>query len=99
MRKRNAFAAALVSLLLVGAGCGAKQDTSGQVQLQPGQEGRMEAKTEVKTDGSIDAEVDAMLEVGDDEQELLQGSNSDAMELEADDAELNAYSESSYEVK
>ncbi|HTK05196.1 MAG TPA: hypothetical protein VL500_06420 [Candidatus Eisenbacteria bacterium] len=99
MRKRYAFGAALVSLLLVGAGCGATQDTSGQVQLPPRQEGKMEAKTEVKTDGSVDATVDGILEDGDDEQELLQGANSDAAELDTDKAELKAYSDSDYEVK
>lgn len=99
MRKRLAFAAAMASLLLVGAGCGAKQDTSGQVQVPPRQEGKMEAKTDVKADGSVDSTVDGILQDGDDEQELLQGANSDAAELDADKTELKAYSDSDYEVK
>ena len=99
MRKKYAFAAAMASLLLVGAGCGAKQDTSAQLQLPPRPEGAMEAKTDMKAEGSVDATVDGILEDDDAEQELLHGSDSDAMELDADKTELNAYSESSYEVK
>jgi len=90
-----AYAAAVAALLFVGAGCGASQDTTAGLQTPPKQQGRMEAKTE----GSVDATVDGILKDSDDEQELLHGADSDAAELDADKAELNAYSDSSYEVK
>lgn len=90
-----AYAAAVAALLFVGAGCAARQNTGAEVQLPPRQEGRMEAKTE----GSVDATVDDILKDSDDEQELLHGADSDAAELEADKAELNAFSDTEYEVK
>ena len=97
MKKHMAFSAAVASLLLVGAGCGASQNTQADLQVQtpPGQQGRMEAKTE----GSVDADIDSILEGSDSEQEMLRGSESDSLELEADKAELNAYGEGSYEIK
>ena len=91
-----AFAAAVAALLLAGAGCTAQTNTEAGLEARPpAPEGVMKAKTE----GSVDATIDDILKDGDDEQEMLRGSESDAAELDADKAELNAYGEGTYELK
>lgn len=97
MRKTTyVLGAAAILLTLVGAGCPAKQ------KLEVRTEAEVETGAETKMPvlgGSVDASVDAILKSGDEEQ-MEQGKvESEADEVGADKTELNAYSESNYEVK
>lgn len=99
MRKRFAYVA-LSALLFVGAGCAAKQEASLEAQV-PGPNAAMEAKTgaavELNAAGTVDATVNAIIDGVDAEMKAETEANADA--TVNDTAELNAFSEGSYELK
>lgn len=98
MKRNLAYAAAVAALLLVGAGCTARESTTTELEQQ-GRPAAPEGAMKPKAEGSVDATVDAVIKDAGDEQELQRGAENDATELDADKAELNAYGDASYEVK
>lgn len=99
MRTRFAYVA-LSALLFVGAGCAAKQEASLEGQL-PSPDAAMEANVntavELNAAGTVDATVDAIVDGVNAEQKMQAEADADA--TVNDSAELNAYSEGSYELK
>ena len=99
MRTRLAYVA-LTALLFVGAGCAAKQEASLEAQV-PGPDAAMEAKSgaavELNAAATVDATVDAIVDGVDAEMKAEAEANADATVNDA--AELNAFSEGSYELK
>lgn len=99
MRTHKLLMAAAVALLFVGAGCLAKEQAEVEVGA-PEVEGAMEAKIEAEAEvGPVDAAVEATLEGMMEEQDAEKEAEQDASQVEADEAEINAYGEGSYEVK
>ena len=98
MKNKLSYAAAVAALLLAGAGCTAKQQTELDMRVPP-PDAVVEKKTEVKPEGDIDATVDGLIKDVGAEDQVQKEQEADASELESDKAELNAYSEGSYEVK
>lgn len=94
MRTRFAYVA-LAALLLVGAGCAAQQ--KGSVDIESGMEGDAGIDANLDAGASVDAAINAMFADIDDEQATEAELDADARMKE--DAELNAYSEGSYELK
>lgn len=102
MKRKLTYAAAVAALLLVGAGCNARQQAAGGLETGgPSVEaqGKMEAKAGVKAEGTVDGTVDAILKDSEDEKATQKDRETDASDVNADDPELNAYSDTSYELK
>lgn len=105
MRRYAAYAGLLASILLVGAGCAAKQGANVNVgadvrmEDEGGKNGGMEGKIEVEGSSDVDGTVNAIMMDLDDEKEANAEIEKNAEEVESDKAELNAYGTSSYEVK
>lgn len=96
------YTAAIAALLLVGAGCAARQQAGEGLEARPPEavnQGKPEGKADVKAEGTVDGTVDAILKDSEDEKAAQKEQESDASNVNADDAELNAYSDSSYDVK
>lgn len=102
MRKHPILLAIGTALIFVGAGCGARQQTSTDLDLKMPPKAGTELEADVKmeaNEGSVDAAVEATVEGMMEEQEAQQEAEADASQLEADKAEINAYGEGSYELK
>lgn len=102
MKRQLTYAAAIAALLLVGAGCAARQQAAEGLNVQPpvgGVRGTAEVKTQAKVEGTVNGTVDAILKDSEDEKTVQQEHEGDASNVNADDAELNAYSDTSYELK
>lgn len=102
MKRQLTYAAAIAALLLVGAGCAGKQQAAegletGKVPAQA--EGKMAPQAQVKAAGSVDGTVDAILKDSEDEKAAEKDRASDASNINADDGELNAYSDTTYDLK
>ena len=82
-KKAYALFAGAAILLLVGAGCGAKQSASVQV---PG-------------GASVDSTTDAILKNDANEQAEASKVEDDANDVNGDTTEINGYSDSTYELK
>ena len=98
MKNKLSYAAAVTALLLAGAGCAAKPQAELETKT-PVPETATERKAEMKPEGGVDATIDGLLKDVEAEAQMQKEQESDASELESDKAELNAYSEGSYEVK
>ncbi len=100
MKRHVTYAVALAALLLVGAGCAARKQPGVGAGVPPtGVRGAMEAKSEVKAEGTVEGTVDAILKDSEDEKAAQKEAEGDASDINADSAELNAYSDSDYDVK
>ncbi len=105
MKRQLTYAAAIAALLLVGAGCAARQQAAGGLETrtpavnQGKTEGRADVNAQVKAEGTADGTVDAILKDSEDEKAAQKEQESDTSNVNTDDAELNAYSDSSYDVK
>lgn len=98
MKRKLTYAAAVAALLLVGAGCNARQQAAGGLETG-GPSVEAQGKMEAKTEGTVDGTVDAILKDSEDEKATQKDRETDASDVNADDPELNAYSDTSYELK
>ncbi|MEY4744742.1 MAG: hypothetical protein RL272_687 [Candidatus Parcubacteria bacterium] len=94
MKRYVIYAAAVAGLLLAGAGCPARQQAA--TGLAPA---GAPADRGVKAETTIDGAVDAILKGSEAEKEAVKERQGDVADVNADDADLNAVSEGSYEIK
>ncbi len=102
MRKRIGYCAAVAALLLVGAGCegSVRQDAAvGAPESGAAMMKKDDTAPPAEGDAGIDASVDALVGGADDERSAQDEKASDAEEIGADKDGLNAFGESSYEIK
>lgn len=87
-RKAYALLAGAAMLLLIGAGCGAKQASNAN-----------ERSEDFSSNASVDAAAEDILKNDGEEEEHEKKVEEEADNVNDDKAELNGYSESSYELK
>jgi len=92
MRNKLLITAVLAALVMVGAGCGPKATPPTPAAALP------TVQHDVKSD-PVDSEVNAILGGADQEAGVLEGEAGETSGLNAADGEVQAFSESAYEVK
>jgi len=92
MRNKLLITAVLASLVIVGAGCGPKATPPTPVTTLPSTQQNV-------TSDPVDSSVNAILGGTDQEAKALEGEAGDTTGLNAADGEVQAFSESAYEVK
>jgi hypothetical protein len=99
MRKTLPYSLAIGALLLVGAGCGFRQEAQVDTQAEVGAPDAMMDKDAMKADGSVDASVEAILDGMEEEDAEGMEAEKDADDVDATSGEVNTLIESDYEVK
>ena len=92
MRNKLLITAVLTALVTMGFGCGPKATPLEPVTTLPA------GQQEVKSD-AVDSNVDDILNDADGEAGALEGEAGEVDQLNAADGEVQAFSESGYEVK
>jgi hypothetical protein len=82
----------LAALVMVGAGCGPKAEPTAPPAAPP-------AAEQESVSDPVDSEVDAIIDATMEEDTALEGEAGETVELNAADGEVQAFSESAYEVK
>lgn len=99
MRKNIGYYAALAALLLAGAGCEGAVRQEAELGAPEPESATLRQDDAAEDESDIDASVDAIIGAGEDEKEAQDDKESDADEVGADDASINAYGDASYETK
>lgn len=105
MQKRITVALLTGSLLLLGAGCTARQSATTSLETAPpaeeaGMEASADAALKVRAEaGDVDATVDILIDGAAEESALQDELSGDASDLTSDSAEINAYGQAEYDLK
>lgn len=99
MRKRIGYYGAVAALLLVGAGCQGAVKQEAEVGAPEEGSAMIRQEDTSKPGDGIDTSVDAIIGGAEDEKKAQAEMEADADEVSADKDSINAYGDSSYEIK